>query len=51
MELLRDYLSKSLDQMAYLKSQYIESLSVPTLMEKMEKESARCASLMDFRGT
>lgn len=45
MELLRDYLSKSLDQMAYLKSQYIESLSVPTLMEKMEKESARCASL------
>ncbi|MEI3610998.1 enoyl-CoA hydratase/isomerase family protein [Pseudogracilibacillus sp. SO30301A] len=45
MELLREYLSKTVEQMAYLKSQYIESLSVPTLMEKMEKESARCASL------
>lgn len=43
--ILADFLNKSLDQMRYLKSQYIESLSVPTLLEKMEKESSRCASL------
>lgn len=44
-KILSDYLNKTVEQMAYLKSQYNESLSVPTLMEKMEKESARCASL------
>lgn len=31
--------------MSYLKSQYIESMSLPMLFEKMEKESSRCASL------
>lgn len=42
---LTDYTRKSNEQFRHLKSQYIESLSVPTLLEKMEKESARCASL------
>lgn len=42
---LKDYTRKSSEQIRHLKSQYIESLSVPTLLEKMEKESARCASL------
>lgn len=44
-EILAKYTAKSLDQMSYLKSQYIEALSLPTLFEKMEKESSRCASL------
>jgi len=44
-EALEKYTSKSLDQMHYLKSQYIEALSLPTLFEKMEKESTRSASL------
>ena|SRR5690625_193542 len=44
-EILKKYISKSPDQMGYLKSQYIEALSLPTLFEKMEKESSRCASL------
>lgn len=42
---LEKYIKKSIDQMKYLKSQYVEALSVPTLLEKMEKESGRCASL------
>ena len=44
-KILKKYRSKSADQMSYLKSQYIEALSLPTLFEKMEKESSRCASL------
>lgn len=44
-EILKKYIAKSVDQMSYLKSQYIEALSLPTLFEKMEKESSRCASL------
>jgi len=44
-KLLANYLNKSFEQMSLLKSQYLEALSVPTLLEKMEKESARCASL------
>lgn len=43
--LLTDYKARSFQQMRHLKSQYLESLSVPTLLEKMEKESSRCASL------
>lgn len=43
--ILHKYTTKSIDQMKYLKSQYVEALSIPTLLEKMEKESARCASL------
>ncbi len=42
---LRPYTNKSLEQLRYLKSQYVEALSVPTLLEKMEKESVRCSSL------
>jgi len=42
---LAKYVDKSLEQMKYLKSQYSEALSVPTLIEKMEKESTRTASL------
>ncbi|HLS66363.1 MAG TPA: enoyl-CoA hydratase/isomerase family protein [Pseudogracilibacillus sp.] len=45
MRQLKDYTRKSIEQFRHLKSQYIESLSVPTLLEKMEKESGRCASL------
>lgn len=44
-EVLKDYTEKSLEQMKYLKTQYIESLSIPTLLEKMDKESSRCANL------
>lgn len=44
-EVLKNYQEKSLVQMRYLKTQYIESLSIPTLFEKMDKESARCAKL------
>jgi len=42
---LASYLKKSRPQMEYLKTQYVESLSVPTLLEKMDKESSRCANL------
>lgn len=45
--ILHKYMNKSVEQMRYLKSQYIESLSLPTLLEKMEKESTRCASLWE----
>ena len=44
-KVLENYLKKSMTQMKYLKTQYLESLSVPTLLEKMDKESARCANL------
>lgn len=44
-EILKKYTSKSVKQMKHLKSQYIESLSLPTLFEKMEKESSRSANL------
>jgi len=44
-DILKTYIAKSVEQMTYLKSQYIEALSLPTLFEKMEKESSRCASL------
>src|SRR5690625_607212 len=44
-EILLKYTSKSVKQMHHLKSQYIESMSLPTLFEKMEKESSRSASL------
>lgn len=44
-KVLEDYMKKSITQMEYLKTQYMESLSIPTLLEKMDKESARCANL------
>lgn len=44
-EVLEAYTKKSIAQMEYLKTQYMEALSIPTLLEKMDKESARCASL------
>lgn len=44
-EILLKYTSKSVKQMQHLKSQYIESMSLPTLFEKMEKESSRSANL------
>lgn len=44
-DILNNYITKSVEQMSYLKSQYIESMSLPMLFEKMEKESSRCASL------
>lgn len=47
--ILEKYLKKSILQMQYLKSQYIEALSLPTLFEKMEKESSRCANLWDSK--
>src|SRR5699024_3775593 len=42
---LHAYKRKSLEQMQFIKSQYAESLSVPTLLIKMEKEIARCATI------
>lgn len=44
-EILLKYRAKSVTQMHHLKSQYIESMSLPTLFEKMEKESNRSANL------
>ncbi|MEI3606736.1 enoyl-CoA hydratase/isomerase family protein [Pseudogracilibacillus sp. SE30717A] len=43
--MLSKYTNKSYEQLSHLKSQYLEALSVPSLLEKMEKESARCSSL------
>ena len=42
---LKDYMKKSKKQMRFLKSQYLESLQIPTLIEKMDKELARCTQL------
>ncbi len=42
---LHTYKSKSLLQMRHLKSQFMESLQIPTLIEKMDKELANCAQL------
>lgn len=46
-EILKSYMNKSFAQMQYLKSQFTEALSIPTLAEKMERESVRCASLWE----
>lgn len=46
-KIVHQYSKKSIEQMKYLKSQYVEALSIPTLLEKMEKESSRCASLWE----
>src|SRR5690625_2003188 len=42
---LMPYKTKTLLQMRHLKSQFMESLQIPTLIEKMDKELARCAEL------
>src|SRR5690625_52301 len=42
---LKPYKTKTLLQMRHLKSQFMESLQIPTLVEKMDKELARCAEL------
>lgn len=42
---LKGYTSKSIEQMRFLKAQFIESLDLERLFEKMTQESARCASL------
>jgi|SRR5690625_2736778 len=42
---LNKYMKNSVDQMRFLKSQYIESLQMPTLVEKMDKELFRCVQL------
>lgn len=43
--ILKNFTQKTLEQMRYLKNQHIEALSIPILLEKMEKESARCSAL------
>src|SRR5690625_2189907 len=42
---LNKYMKNSVDQMRFLKSQYIESLQMPSLVEKMDKELFRCVQL------
>lgn len=42
---LSPYKTKSLLQLRHLKSQFMESLQIPTLVEKMDKELARCVEL------
>lgn len=42
---LKKYTKNSIEQMTYLKRQYLESMQIPSLIEKMDKELARCAQL------
>lgn len=44
-EILTNYMSKSVEQLAFLKKQYIESLDVNNLPEKMAEESWQSAKL------
>lgn len=45
--LLKAYLSKSVEQMKYLKSQYLKKLSVLALSAEMNEEVRNCAKLWD----
>jgi len=42
---LQPYISKSYDQMCYLKAQFLEALDVDELYEAMDRESSRAAKL------